>query len=329
MSDIKFITTGVGRIVQGDVFVGQDTNAEGNPLVIKNGPNAGQPRKDYFIALAIKKTDPLALQLVQAIHAEAAAAFPTLFGADGKCVNDRFAFKYTDGDSTVPNTKGVVPNSREGFPGHYVFNFSSGYAPTAYTKGGDAKIVNHDDIKRGYFVRVYCSIKGNGSTQQPGIFLNHSMVELSGYGEEITSGPAGADVFGGGAGALPAGASATPLAPAVTIAQPLTEASPVPPVAVVPAPITPEKAVPLVPPVAVVPAPEFLNPPPVATPPPVDPVEATIPPYQPSTPPTPAEAQYDLNGNTVTREQLIIGGWTDAQISTLPKAPVVDTDMSF
>lgn len=308
MSDNKFITTGVGRIVQGDVFVGQDTNAEGNPLVIKNGPNAGQSRKDYFIALAIKKTDPLALQLVQAIHAEAAAAFPTLFGADGKCTNPRFAFKYTDGDSTTPNTKGVVPNSREGFPGHYVFNFSSGYAPTAYTKGGDAKIVNHDEIKRGYFVRVYCSIKGNGSTQQPGIFLNHSMVEFSGYGEEITSGPAGTDVFGGGAGALPAGASATPLAPAVTIAQPV--ATVVPPVATA----------------TVVPAPEFLDPstiPEAVAPPPITPAPEPIAPPPPVAP-APVEAQYDLNGKVVTHQQLLDGGWNDTQIETLPKveAPI-------
>ena len=49
------ILTPVGRLVQGDCFEPQTTDAEGKPLLIKNGPNAGQPRVEYFMAIAVPK----------------------------------------------------------------------------------------------------------------------------------------------------------------------------------------------------------------------------------------------------------------------------------
>lgn len=299
MSDNKFLLTGVGRIVQGDVFKGQDTDAEGRPLVIKNGLNAGQPRLDYFIGVAIPKTDPGVNELIQEIRNAAKGSFPALFDASGNCANPRFAFKYTDGDSNIPNTKGVAPCTREGFPGHYVFNFSSGFVPKAYTTGGAAQIVNPDEIKRGYYVRVYGSVRGNGSQQQPGVFLNHSMVELVGYGDEITTGPVGTDVFGGAPVSLPVGASATPTTSAPPLAIPAASAGIVPAPAASPAaPITPA-------PVAVVPAPEFLNPPAPAPAPVAEPVPVQT---------------YTMNGVNYSRQQLIDAGWNDTQIATLPTA---------
>jgi hypothetical protein len=74
------------------------------------------------------------------------------------------------------------------------------------------------------------------------VYLNLTMVELCGFGEEIKTGPDGAAVFGGTpAGALPPGASPTPLAAPTVPAG----AQPVPPAAAAPPP----------------PAPDFLNPP--------------------------------------------------------------------
>ena len=106
------LLTPVGRLVQGSPFEPQTTDAEGRPLVIKTGPNTGQPRVDYFMAIAIPKTDPGWPELWAKIQATAKRDFPSLFDAAGACINPAFAFKVVDGDSTVPNQKGILPSSR-------------------------------------------------------------------------------------------------------------------------------------------------------------------------------------------------------------------------
>ena len=41
--DLVEILTPVGRIVQGSCFEAKTHDLQGNPLVVKTGPNAGQP----------------------------------------------------------------------------------------------------------------------------------------------------------------------------------------------------------------------------------------------------------------------------------------------
>ena len=310
------VLTPVGRLVQGDCFEPQTTDAEGNPLVIKNGPNAGKPRVDYFMAIAIPKTDATYNQLWATIHGEARGAFPSLFDAQGNCINPKFAFKVTDGDSPVPNSKGTKPCDREGFPGNWILNFSGGFAPKCYTAGGGELINDPNMIKRGYFIRIYGSVKGNGSQQQPGIFLNHSMVELVGYGEEIITGPSGDAVFGGTpAGALPAGASATPMAPATPMAAPApapanVQPAPATPMAA-PANVQPAPATPMAAPAPanVQPAPDFLNP------------QGAAPAAAPAPVAAPVEGKYlDANGTAFTEAQLLAAGYQPAQIQALARA---------
>ncbi len=312
-NNVTQILTPVGRLVQGDCFEGQTKDAEGNPLVVKNGPNAGQPRVDYFIAIAIPKTDASYNELWAKIHGEKRAAFPSLFDASGNCINPKFAFKVTDGDSQVPNTKGVKPCDRVGFPGHWVLNFSGGYAPKCYTAGGAERIVDPAMIKRGYYVRISGTVKGNGSQQQPGIFLNHSMVELVGYGEEIVTGPDANAVFGGTpVAALPAGASATPLAPAAAPAMPgaaPTPAAPAPaPAAPAPAPAAPAPGqAPAAPAAPVQPATDLLQP-----------GQA---PAAPAAPAAPVEVKYVTpDGGQWTEAQLLAANYDAAQIAALPRA---------
>lgn len=280
------ILTPVGRLVQGDCFEPQTKDAEGKPLVIKTGPNAGQPRVDYFMAIAIPKTDPAWPELWETIKAVAIESFPHLaahiqpLASPADAGQLQFAFKVTDGDSTLPNKKGVAPSSRTGFPGHWVVGFGGGFAPKCYTAGGAELINDPSAIKRGYYIRIYGSVKGNGSQQQPGVYINHSMVELVGYGEEINSGPDGSSVFGAvPAAALPQGASATPLAPPAPMAQ-------------APAPTAPQA------PANVQPAPDFLN------------------------PQGAAEAQYyDANGaGPFSESQLVQAGYTPEMLAALKRA---------
>ncbi|MCH9712732.1 MAG: DUF2815 family protein [Proteobacteria bacterium] len=211
---IPFLTP-VGRLVSGDVFKAITTDANGNPLLVKSGPNAGQPTQNYSFGVAFEKNNVEYAELWAIIEAEAKACFPQYFDASGNCILPTFSWKITDGDSQVPNTKQIKPCDREGYPGHWVVFFSGSFAPKLYTAGGASIITDPEAIKKGYYVRVSGSVVGNENAQKPGVYVNHSMVELIGYGEEISSGPDGAAVFGGTpAAAMPAGVSATPIAPA-------------------------------------------------------------------------------------------------------------------
>jgi len=216
---VDFLTP-VGRLVQGDVFNPQDKDPEGRPLTIRTGPNAGQQKVQYFIRVAIPKSDPGWPALEAKIKSEAKIGFPQFFGPQGECLAPRFAWKFVDGDSAVPNQRGVKPCDCEGFAGCWVLSMTTQFAPKAYRKGGSEIITDPNEIKSGYYIRVYGTIAANGSVQQPGVFVNQSMVELVGYGPEIKNGPDAKSIFASQAENLPVGMSPTPVAPESIIAVP-------------------------------------------------------------------------------------------------------------
>jgi hypothetical protein len=328
-------TTPVGRLVQGSLYNPQTTDAEGKPLVVKSGPNAGQPRKDYFFAIAIPKGAEQHWAQTEwgaKIWSVGHTAFP-----NGQAQAPSFAWKVIDGDSQLPNRNGKKPCDREGYRGHWILNMSSGFAPKIYSADGSQQIVQPDAVKLGYFIQANVTVDGNGSMQQPGIFINHNMVALSAYGPEIVIGPDPTQA-GFGGGALPAGASLTPpagafnpapaaapapLIPGVPGAQavpgvyPSAPASASPGIAMsAPAPITfpmPGSVPPPLPvgsaPVPGVPAPTAIAPPPLPVTP--NPQFAQV----PSVPvPVPALPQRVMlpPANGATYEQLVAGGWNDA-----------------
>jgi len=246
MTDSTYLLV-TGRLVQGDVFVPQIKNMQGGPLTNLKG----EPKVQYFIGVAVPKTDPQMLQEYAKIQVAAQSGFP-----GGESQRPDFAWKIVDGD--LPQHAKKV-----GFPGHYVFRFTSGFAIPAYTKGAETQIVESSQIKRGYHIRVAFTVKPNGNLQKPGLYLNAAIVELVGYDDEISSGPDAATVFGAaGAAALPAGASATPVASGPPLAPPAM-APPVmaPPAMAPPAMAPPAMAPPAMAPPGIVPAPDFLAPP--------------------------------------------------------------------
>jgi hypothetical protein len=100
------ITSPVGRIVMGSLYDPSTTDAEGKPLVVKTGPNAGQPRVNYFFALAIPKgAEPHWAHTPwgQQIWNVGNQAFPNA------AQSPAFAWKIEDGDSQIPNKKGRKP----------------------------------------------------------------------------------------------------------------------------------------------------------------------------------------------------------------------------
>ena len=268
MSTRTDFTTPVGRLVQGSVFTGKTTDQQGAPLVTKTGPNTGQPRTDFFFAIAIAKTDPALAAFLAQIKGQAHVDFPHLVDAAGNCSYADFSWKIKDGDCTLKDVKGRCNADRDGFPGHMIFSFSGGNAPGVYKRDGQGAptpVTNPDEIKRGYYIQVQGNTKGNGQAEKPGMYLNHNMIMLAGYGEEIVSGPDASSAFGA-APALPAGASATPLAAMPTAAPAQAPmAAPQPPAYVAPpvGQVTPQVAAAPVP-VAAAPVPVAAAPVPVA-----------------------------------------------------------------
>lgn len=232
------ITTPVGRLVGGSLYEPRTTDYEGKPLVVKTGANAGKPRVEYAFGVAIAKTPGVAHWASEAwgapIWALAHAAFP-----NGETQRPDFAWKITDGDSTVPNKRSVKPCDREGFKGHWVVWFSGGTAPRIYNANGTQMLLDKDVVKPGHYVQVCGNVTDNKPSQSPGLYWNHSMVAHAGFGPEISFGP---DVSQAGFGqgvTLPPGASAVPPATALASTPPAPPGAAV--VAAPPPPAAPAK----------------------------------------------------------------------------------------
>lgn len=280
MAESAILLTPVGRLVAGGLYNPQTTDAEGLPLVTKSGPNAGKPRVDFFFAIAIPKgteTHWMETPWGKIIKATGEASFP-----GGQTRIPTFAWKVSDGDSDVPNRRGRAPRSRDGYPGCWVVAFSSGFPPTVCNATGTQVLQEPGVVKMGYYIQVSGSVAGNGSANQPGVFLNHNMVAMAAYGPEIAVGPDPTSV-GFGQAPLPAGASATPIGALSLAAEPVGGR-----VASAPAPVP------------TAPHPAILAPPAAAAPPP--------PPPPPPAPP--ARVMLPTAGGA-TYEQLIGAGWTD------------------
>jgi hypothetical protein len=161
-------------------------------------------------------------------------------------------------------------------------------------------------VKLGFYVQVYGNVGGNGSTSQPGVFVNHNAVALAAYGPEISVGLDTTQVGFGAGTALPAGASATPLSggfnPAAPAVAAPTFAAPAMPV-VAPSlsvPVAPTMVAPVAP-TMVAPSPTFLAP---------------AMPSPPAVPAAPAVPMLTPSGVVAggTYANFIQGGWSDLQM---------------
>ena len=229
------LTTPVGRLVRGSLYKANTTDSDGKPLVFKHGPNAGQPRVQYFFALAIPKgaeTHWSQTEWGQKLWNLGNQCFPGIAGTP------TFAWKIDDGDSQNVNMNNRRPCDSEGYPGNWIMRLSNGFAPSIYRYEGKDLIqeTQVDYVKPGYFIQVAIMADGNGSKQQPGIYLNPTMVCFRAFGPEISFGP-DVNEAGFGQAPLPAGASQTPLA----------STTPMPAATIPPPPVVPDPA--------------FLNPP--------------------------------------------------------------------
>ena len=278
MAESVSFTTPVGRLVSGSLYKPSTTNMQGQPLITKHGANAGQPRSEFFFGIAIPKG--VEKHWSETVWGKTIWDVGHKGWPNGQAQSPSFSWKITDGDSTVPNKSGGVPAKREGYARHWVLGFKSGTAPRIFQadgKGGFLNLVDENAIRPGYYIQVQGSVSSNDNSTNPGVYLNHSMVCLSGYGPEISLGVRPEDA--GFGGALPPGASAVPVA-----------ATSLPVAATAPHAVTP-----------VFPDPAFLAGPGTAPPPP------------PPPPVAPAKVMTAKAGGA-TYEMMITAGWSDATL---------------
>ena len=311
----KQILFPVGRLVGGSLYKPREKDAEGQLLVIKKGANVGQSRVDYYLGVAFAKTAGVAWHQTEwgaAMLAAGAAAFPQQYQ------NADFAWKVDDGDSTVKNRKGLgrAPSENADWRGHWVVKFSGGFSPKVYQRlaaGGYSDVLPEGFVNLGDFIQIDGNVVGNGSTSQPGVFVNHGMTLFAAYGTRITLGPDAATVFGAGpAAALPAGASLTPVGvsamPALAVApEPLFRRVRIDDLAVAPA---------SAPALAVAPNAAFLQGPAAGVAPPaalVAPMQVPPPVPVPALPPPAAVRRMTALAQT-TYEEYVKAGWSDAQM---------------
>jgi hypothetical protein len=309
------INTGVGRFVGGSLYQGSTKDDKGQTKVYKTGPNAGQPRTDYSVGIALRKTQGHWANEPgwgQTLWAEAHACWP-----NGQTQQNTFAWKVVDGDSAVPNKKMKKPCEQEGYPGHWVLWFTGTTPPAVATAIGQGIAPTWQPqpnfCNPGDFIEITGTIASNESDQSPGMYLNYGAVCMRAYGERIQTQGVDLATAGFGAAPLPAGASMVPLgnvsappvpgnAPAATPSIPVAPAIPVPAAAVpLPTPGAPPA------PVAVVPNPAILGAPSPVVAPPV-PVALPV----PTAPPAPAAGLRQIGPHTY--EALKAAGWSDQQM---------------
>ncbi len=206
------ILTPEGRIVGGHPMVSsivKDTRT-GQPKMQADNIT---PRTETYIGLAIPKAGEQSWQQTpwgQLIVQAATQGFP-----NGEYQGPNFAWKVADGDSQVPNQKGKRPCEREGYPGHWIINCSTGLPVKCYNVGKyDAidQIQDQNTIKPGDYGRLLINCRSNESAQSPGVYMNPSLFELTRAGVLIVldTGPSAAEVFGGAQATGNANPSQTP-----------------------------------------------------------------------------------------------------------------------
>lgn len=223
------ITTPTGRIVWGHPARPVTKKNQRTKQVVLD--KEGKPVQQYAFGLAISKAE-FQQHLWPALSQEAATFFP-------QGVPQDFSWKFRDGDGI--DKKGRPYSSREGYAGNIVLTISTeAFAPSLYKKEGNAfHQIEANQIKTGDYVAASIVVKYNGQTagNGAGIYINPKGIVLVGYGNEIvSSGQDPDEMFANVNFALPAGASAMPVAPAGMPATYAPQVAQIPGVGVAPLP---------------------------------------------------------------------------------------------
>lgn len=218
-----------GRIVwlAGDLFKGR-VKTEFNSKTPKLNAQ-GEQQHEWGFGLAVPMQSFQACGVGQPGHIWTAMQEEALKIYPNSQYPPAFAWKFKNGDTDVDD-KGVKFSAREGYAGHLVFALTTQWAPKFYRYENGQNMLVNEGIKCGDYVEVQVHVKGHPAIGQgkPGLYLNPLAVRLVGYGAEIINTPSGDQIFGTTAPVVPPGASAMPVAPAVSMpmANPNTNGAP-------------------------------------------------------------------------------------------------------
>ncbi len=211
-----------GRIVwtAGSIFAGRKKLDQNTGLPRHNA--RGEEMMEYGFGLAVPKSviQPNMMgpgqpgEFWAAMHEEAFTLLPHA-RATGQ-IPQGFAMKYKDGDGVDHN--GVPFSQREGHAGCIILALTTTIPIKFFKFENGTNVQIADGIKCGDYVNVQVSWKAHPAvgTSRAGLYANPNAVQFMGHGKEIVNAPSGDQLFGVQAPALPAGASATPLAPPTT-----------------------------------------------------------------------------------------------------------------
>lgn len=206
-------TTPTGRLLWGNLYEPKTEDFEGNPMLIKSGPDAGKPTQAYEFGIAFPKLGTTHFSQMAA-NADGSPSLGLIVWQTGHrdhpqlAQRQDFSWKITDGDSNIPGKpyKGKPtkpPCEKEGYPGHWVFSFRSSYPPKIVNADGSAYILDKDAVVPGDWVQVAGSVVGNTGANA-GVYLNHNFVALQYKGVPIITG-ADPKTLGFGKGGVPTG----------------------------------------------------------------------------------------------------------------------------
>lgn len=227
-----------GRMVFGNLYTASDKDGQGNLRLTREG----KPKMTYDFGIAIPKAG--STHWAQTEWGKQIWEFGHKEWPNGQGQRQDFAWKIKDGDSQVPSKSGRKPCENTGWPGHWVVILSSSIAPRLYRIGANGQpeaFVEPDAIMPGDWIEAYINVASNGNLQNPGVYLNHSMVCFRGYDAagRIVQGPrvenagfgaaqVGASVQaapgGVGMGAVPAPMATPPVTAATATTPPYTPA---------------------------------------------------------------------------------------------------------
>ncbi len=210
---VEYGTSPVGRLIMGDPWNKQTKDQNGRELALD--------KQRYFFGIAVEKANPEVNAMMGTLHQAAAAGYaanPAVMQQIGMGpAAPQFSWKIQDGDEMATDPQTGQPRLRNKHAqGCWIFKFSTTIEiKSSKFVGGAPQFCDPAEIKRGFYVQVSYSTTANGNQDHTaGIYLNPKTICLVGFGEEIVGGPSLEQQFGAGPGGyVPAGMSATPMAP--------------------------------------------------------------------------------------------------------------------
>lgn len=192
------LRTPVGRLVMGDLAKPNPNDMHGKP----------RDKPQYFFALAVPKSDPNVIPLINQIMQHAWNSYSQMPDVTGRLqaglAAPDFAWKIDDGDQKHADKQGCA--------GCWIFKFATTLPIRAANR--ENQQIDPATIELGSYADVAFTVAINGNRDRTaGIYMNPNCVRLLGYGERIVPGPSIDTLMGAAPAALPPGASMTPVAP--------------------------------------------------------------------------------------------------------------------